>query len=144
MKKRTLMALICLLGGLFYLLIGYVIFDYLLGSYTEAHTTQLIGFKKSDSEMSLLGMYASCVAYAALICFVQSLKSPQSYLAAFSQSALIGLLVALMTDCFWYSTSHFYTDFSAVIIDCIGAIFSVGALGVFIHATKHLLKPANR
>jgi len=118
------------LGSLFYLIIGYLVFDLALGSFTEAHTTQLKGFKKTN-DFSFIFLYLSCLAYSLLITFVLHHTTIEKARKIFGFSAIFGLLVACMTDFFWYASSHFYTDFFAVIVDLVAAFITVGCLGVF-------------
>jgi hypothetical protein len=52
-----------LIGSFFYLIVGFLVFDLAFGSYTEAHTTQIIGFKKTE-DFSFLFLFLSCLAYS--------------------------------------------------------------------------------
>lgn len=117
-----------LLGSVFYLILGWFIFDVVLGPYTEKHTTQLEGFKKTE-DFSFLFLYFSCLAYSFLIHFIVYHTTINSLLKAFSFSAIVGILVACMTDFFWYASSTFYSTFTVVLLDLAGAAVSVGALG---------------
>ncbi len=117
-----------LIGSFFYLIFGFLIFDLLLGSYTDTHTTQLVGFKKTE-DFSFLFLYLSCLAYSLLINFILYHSAISSLFKAFSFSAIVGVLVACMTDFFWYASSHFYTNLIVVTLDIIGAAVCVGALG---------------
>jgi hypothetical protein len=117
-----------LLGSFFYLILGWLIFDLVLGAYTEAHTTKLEGFKKT-TDFSMPFLYASCFAYSLLVNFVLFHTTITSLVKAISFSAILGVLVACMTDFFWYASSTFYSNFTVVCLDLIGAAISVGALG---------------
>jgi hypothetical protein len=117
-----------LLGSFFYLILGWLIFDVVLGAYTEAHTTALEGFKKT-TDFSMPFLYASCLAYSILINFILFHTNINSLVKAISFSAIVGVLVASMTDFFWYASSTFYSNFTVVCLDLAGAAVSVGALG---------------
>jgi len=119
-----------LLGSFFYLILGWLIFDVVLGEYTEAHTTKLEGFKKT-MDFSMPFLYASCLAYSLLVNFVLFHTTITSLVKAISFSAILGVLVACMTDFFWYASSHYYSNFTVVCLDLAGAAVSVGALGGF-------------
>ena len=117
-----------IVGTIAYFLFGWVIFDFLLGSYTNLHTTQLVGFKKTD-------------AYAALLSFILVyLLNSTSLLKAFLISTTIGVLVAIMTDSYWYATSHFYSNTIVILLDILAAGVTVGFMGCTITLTNKQLK----
>ena len=118
----------CLIGSVFYLILGWIIFDVVLGAYTEENTTQLKGFKKT-ADFNFLFLYLSCLAYSFLINFILFHSTINSLVKAISFSAIVGVLVACMTDFFWYASSTFYSNFNVVCLDLAGAAVSVGALG---------------
>ena len=127
-KSIPNLLLSCLLGSIFYLILGWLIFDVVLGDYTEKNTTQLEGFKKT-TDFSFLFLYLSCLAYSFLINFILFHTTINSLVKAMSFSAIVGILVACMTDFFWYASSTFYSNFTVVCLDLAGAAVSVGALG---------------
>lgn len=139
MLKKLLVTTI--VGTIFYFLFGWVVFDFLIGNYTNLHTTQIAGFKKTDVEFSLLLLIVSCAAYAALISFILvyllNSKSPSK---AFFISATIGILVAIMTDSYWYATSHFYSNAMVVLLDILAAGVTVGFMGFVIAFTNKRLE----
>ena len=131
MKKNTASLLIvCLISSVFYLIVGWLVFDLLLGNYTESHTTELQGFKKSN-DFSVLFLYLSCLSYALLINFFLFKSTLRSYVSAFIYSSVFGILIACMTDFYWYASTNFYDNFTVVILDVVGAAISVGFLGLF-------------
>jgi len=131
MQKTILKLLMAsLLGSICYLLIGWFIFDFLLGAYTEAHTTHIVGFKK-EADFSMTWLYLSCLAYSSLLTFVLHHTSISSGKKSFFFSAILGVLVACMTDFYWLASSHFYNNLTVVFLDIIGAALSVGNLGLF-------------
>jgi|GEM_PF-1794808 len=130
MNKSPLIFVVSILtGSVFYLIVGWFIFDFILGTYTDQHTTQLDGFKKTE-DFSFLFLYLSCLSYSALINFILYHTSITSLIKAFSFSGIVGILVACMTDFYWYGSSHFYADLSVVWADIVGAALSVGSLGL--------------
>lgn len=131
MKKHLfLIIIISFLGSIFYLLLGWLVFEFLLGEYTENHTTHLQGFKKS-TDFSVLFLYLSCFSYAILINFFLFKSTIRSYVSAFIYSSVFGILIACMTDFYWYASTNFYDNFTVVILDVVGAAISVGFLGLF-------------
>jgi hypothetical protein len=140
MKNRILkLGLSTLIGSFFYLIIGFLIFDLGLGSYTEIHTTQIVGFKKTE-DFSFLFLYLSCLAYSILINFLLHNSRITSLLKAFTFSAIVGVLVACMTDFFWYASSYFYSNFTVILLDIFGASITVGALGCLSYYIQNKLK----
>lgn len=127
-KSIPTLLLSCLIGSVFYLILGWIIFDVVLGAYTEENTTQLKGFKKT-ADFNFLFLYLSCLAYSFLINFILFHSTINSLVKAISFSAIVGVLVACMTDFFWYASSTFYSNFNVVCLDLAGAAVSVGALG---------------
>lgn len=132
--------IISFIGSLFYFLIGFVIFDLILGSYTEAHTTQISGFKKS-TDFSFLFLYISCLAYSILLTFTLHHTTILQTKKAFMFSAILGVLIAAMTDFYWYASSNFYSNFIVIALDFFGAALSVGLTGGLIFV---LLKKQNK
>lgn len=120
-------------GTVFYFVVGWFIFDFVLGSYTDHNTTQLPGFKKNSEQLSLAFLVLSCSAYAALMSFVLvyllNIKKPVN---AFFIGSTIGILVAIMTDTYWYAVSNFYSNFPVVIFDILGAGIAIGSVGLVI------------
>ncbi len=119
-----------ILGSFFYLIIGWLLFDCILGSYTDAHTTKILGFKKL-ADFSFLFLYLSCLSYSSLISFILLNATIASFGKAILFTSSIGFLVACMTDFFWYASSHFYTNFTVICLDIASAAIAVGALGGF-------------
>lgn len=122
-----------LTGTIVYLLVGYLIFEVILGNYTMAHTTQLPGFRKDDGFTSMVFISISCMAYALLLSVILGkwLKT-NSPAKGFGVGALVGTLVAVMADFYWYATSTFYSDLSPLLADIVAAAVSVGIMGASI------------
>jgi hypothetical protein len=56
-------------------------------------------------------------------------------------SAILGVLIAVMTDFYWYASSNFYSNFIVIALDFFGAALSVGLTGGLIFV---LLKKQNK
>jgi hypothetical protein len=86
----------------------------------------------------------SCLAYAALIVLVLTVigkvSSPKQ---GFLFAALIGVLIAMMTDFYWYASSNFYSNGIVVFLDIAGAALSVGILGATVVFISNKLKATN-
>lgn len=125
--------IISFLGSVIYLLFGWFVFDFVLGEYTGANTTAIEGFKKSEEEYSFLCLYTSCLAYAVLLNYILVLlTNTQDLLQGFLRAAVIGVLVAVMTDTYWYGSSHFYNNLLVMLVDICAAAITVGVLGLSI------------
>ena len=121
-----------MVGTVVYFLFGYLVFDLILGPFSIAHTTALPGFKKDD-EQTLVWILFSCLAYASLLSIIlinwQNEYRPGS---GFAKGAVIGTLIACMTDFYWYGTSHFFNNFLPVAADIAAAGLTVGIMGLAI------------
>lgn len=135
MKSKLLKTLsLSIIGTFAYFLIGWLVFDLLIGNYTEANTTQIPGFKKSEEEFSMLFLVISCAAYASLmsILFVYWLDI-KSLLQSYGFGAILGILIAIMTDTYWYASSNFYSNGIVVLLDIIAAGFTVGFMALVVN-----------
>lgn len=128
-----------LLGSIVYFIMGWFIFDFILGSYTDANTTQIVGFKKT-SDFSFGWLYLSCLAYASLLTFILHHTTISNAKRSFLFSAILGVFIACMTDFFWLASSHFYSNFTVVLLDITGAAISVGLTGCFVFVLQQKLK----
>lgn len=126
-------ALATLIGTITYFLVGWLVFEGLLGRYMAAHTTTLAGFRKEGDGSSMLFLILSCVAYALLLSVVfERWAQVRSFSDGFVLGAIIGVLVAIMTDLYWYSSSHFFRSLWPVAADVLAAAFTVGLMGAVI------------
>ena len=130
MSPLLRIALAALLGTISYFIIGWLVFEGLLGKYMAAHTTKLVGFQKEGEDASLWLLLLSCMAYALLLAVLfERWAQVSTFKDGLLLGALIGILVAIMTDLYWYSTSHFYDSLLPVAADVLAAGLTVGAMG---------------
>lgn len=128
--RFTQILLSAILGGIFYLAFGWFVFDYSLGNYMEQNTTSIQGFKKSESESSLLMLIISCFAYSTLLSVIFGFwTSISTFKLGTIAGSVIGVLIAIMADCYWYSTSHFFNSIYPLLFDVAGAGLTVGLMG---------------
>ncbi len=122
--------LAALAGTVAYFLIGWLVFEGLLGQYMSANTTQIEGFKKSPEESSMALMLVSCAAYALLLSIIMG---KWAAISTFKEGAIlgatVGILIAIMTDTYWFSTSHFFNSFKPLLADVAAAGLTVGVMG---------------
>ena len=122
-----------LLGTITYFFVGWLVFEGLLGRFMAAHTTALPGFRKAGDASSLLFLFLSCVACALLLALVfERWAHVRSFTDSFLLGALVGTLVACMTDLYWYSTSTFFRSLLPVAADVAAAALTVGLMGAVI------------
>ncbi|MBL7889813.1 MAG: hypothetical protein JNL24_09680 [Bacteroidia bacterium] len=141
--KRTI--IISLWGSIIYFIFGWLIFDVLLGEYTNSHTTNIVGFKKSEEEFSFLFLFISCLAYSVLITYIfVFLIKTQNLFQGFLRASAIGVLVAVMTDSYWYGSSNFYNDILVMLVDILAAAITVGVLGLSIAWLDIILNKRNQ
>ncbi len=122
--------LAALLGTIVYFGIGWLIFEVILGEYMNANTTQIVGFKKSEAESSMLIILVSCAAYALLLAI---LMGNWANVSTFKDGAIlgatVGVLIAIMTNSYWYSTTHFFNNLPPLLVDVAAAGVTVGIMG---------------
>lgn len=119
-----------LAGCAVYFLAGWLVFEGLLGNYMNAQTTQIPGFKKSEEQASMLMIFFSCAAYALLLAMI---LGQWSQVGTFREGAIIGatvgVLVAMMTNFYWFGTSNFFNSLAPVFADVAAAGLTVGLMG---------------
>lgn len=120
-----------LTGTIVYFIVGWLVFEFILGSYTNANTTQIVGFKKNEQESSLPMLVLSCTAYAILLSSLMLywINTSLNFKDGIKLGATVGILVAIMTDAYWYGISNFYNNATPMILDIIAATLTVGIMG---------------
>lgn len=131
-----------LTGTIVYFIIGWVVFEFILGSFTNANTTQIVGFKKNEQESSIIMLIISCTAYAMLLSSLMLywINTSLNFKEGFKLGAIVGTLVATMANTYWYGTSHFYNNATPMILDIIAATITVGIMGGAISLVLSYLK----
>lgn len=126
-KKFLILAAV---GTAVYLAFGWVVFDLILGAYTDHNTTQLPGFKKTEQEFSMAYLVLSCAAYSVLLTYIIAvLANARSAMKGLTIGAITGVLIAIMADSYWLASSNFYNSPLVAVADVLGAAVSVGVLG---------------
>lgn len=119
-----------LLGTIVYFLFGWLVFEGILGKYMHANTTQIAGFKKTETESSMLMLLVSCAAYALLLAILMGQWAQvTTFREGLKIGAITGVLVATMTNSYWYSSSHFFNGFQPMLADIVAAGLTVGLMG---------------
>jgi hypothetical protein len=96
----------------------------------SANTTQIVGFKKTEAESSLTMLIVSCAAYALLLAIIMGKWAQISnFKDGAILGAIMGVLIAIMTDSYWSSSSHFFNSFKPILADIAAAGLTVGIMG---------------
>jgi hypothetical protein len=124
-----------LLGTLVYFLFGWLIFEGILGQYMSENTTKVEGFRKDEANSSTLMLVISCTAYALLLSlFFGQWSAVYVFKEGALKGAMIGMLIAVMTNAYWYSSTHFFNGIKPLITDVLAAGLTVGLMGGVIAA----------
>jgi Protein of unknown function (DUF1761) len=122
--------LAALVGTIVYFGIGWLVFEGLLGKYMSENTTQIVGFKKTEEESSMLMLLVSCAAYALLLAIIMGQWAHvETFKDGVLLGATIGILVATMTNSYWFSTTNFFNSITPVLADIAAAGLTVGIMG---------------
>jgi hypothetical protein len=122
--------LAALVGTIVYFGIGWLVFEGLLGKYMSENTTQIAGFKKTEEESSMLMLFVSCAAYALLLAIIMGQWAHvENFKDGVLLGAIIGMLVATMTNSYWFSTTNFFNSITPVLADIAAAGLTVGIMG---------------
>lgn len=122
--------LAALAGTITYFLFGWLVFEGLLGQYMNANTTQIQGFKKSPEESSMALIVVSCAAYALLLSIIMGRWADvHTFREGAILGAITGILIAVMTDTYWFSSSNFYNGVAPLLADVAAAGLTVGVMG---------------
>lgn len=136
----TEIIVVTLAGAVGYFIVGWIVFELILGKFTAKDMTKAVGFMKSDEESSLLWIFVSCVAYSLLITILLSQWIGNTTLIdGFIIGATIGGLISIMTSTYWWASSHLFSNFRPIIVDVVAAILTVGFMGMIISLTLNLL-----
>ncbi len=131
MAKKII--ILIMVGTIAYSALGWFIFDYLIGAYTDMNTTQIPGFKKTADQFNTSYLILSCAAYSALMVFVLVyLTNTTNAIRGTITGAIVGVLVAVMANSYWLASSNFYNNVYVALVDVAAAAISVGFLGFII------------
>jgi hypothetical protein len=124
-----------LAGSVSYFLIGWLVFEGLLGQYMSDNTLQLPGFRKGEAEASMVLVFVSCAAYALLLTLVfGQWSSVHTFQEGAIKGAILGMLVAVMANTYWYASTHFFNSWKPLLADVLAAGLTVGLMGGVIAA----------
>ncbi|MCZ8286805.1 MAG: hypothetical protein O9353_15230 [Bacteroidia bacterium] len=133
LQKTKLIIISTIVGTITYLVFGYFVFEIILGDYIADNTTHIPGFKKSGEQSGLFFLTLSCAAYALLISLILGYWSKTNApIMGFKIGAIVGTLIAIMADCYWYSTSNFHNSIFPMVADIFAATITVGIMGATI------------
>lgn len=124
-------------GTVVYFLFGWLVFEVLLGPFMKARTTSIDGFLKSPEESSMLMLLVSCASYALLLAILMSKDylDIRNFPGGVDIGATVGILVAIMTNSYWFATTHFFNNLAPVLADVAAAGLTVGVMGGVVGVT---------
>ena len=129
-----------LTGAIGYFIIGWIVFEFILGKFMAHNMTTVSGFMKSDEESSLLWIFVSCLAYSLLITILLSQWiGNTTVIDGFILGATIGALISVMTNTYRWASSHLFSNFKPIIADVIAAILTVSFMGMVTSFTLNVL-----
>jgi hypothetical protein len=129
-----------LAGAIGYFIIGWIVFEFILGTFMSNHMTKAVGFLKNEQDSSLLWIFVSCLAYSLMLTILLSRWIGETTVGdGFVVGATIGGLISIMTSTYWWATSNLFSNFKPIIADVIAAIVTVGCMGMIISFTLNLL-----
>ena len=119
-----------LIGGVFALLVGWLIFGFLL---TDFQPITLEGFSRGESEMVWWAMILSNLIWGIFIAyfFVQSGKV-HSWMDGLKEGAIITFLIIGSMDIGFYAMSHLFSSVSIMILDIVVNTVFGGLIGAVI------------
>jgi hypothetical protein len=119
-----------LLGTLVYFLFGWLVFEGMIGRYMADNTTKLDGFRKDEASSSMLMLLISCASYALLLTlFFGHWSTVHTFKEGAWKGAMIGMLIAVMTNSYWYSSTYFFNSLKPLVVDVMAAGLTVGLMG---------------
>ena len=72
-RKALRFVLASIVGTVVYFVVGWLVFELLLGAFMDEHTTQIQGFKRSEAGSNMAMLLLSCFAYATLLSVILSI-----------------------------------------------------------------------
>jgi uncharacterized membrane protein YgaE (UPF0421/DUF939 family) len=75
-------------------------------------------------------LIVSCAAYALLLAILMAKwTNTLTITEGGILGATVGVLIAIMTNSYWFSTTHFFNDIKPVMVDVLAAGLTVGVMG---------------
>jgi hypothetical protein len=129
-----------LVGAVCYFVVGWLVFELILGKYMSANMVQVPGFLKSDKESSMMWLFVSCTSYSLLLTLVfTQWTTTSTSIEGATIGAVVGGLISVMTSTYWWATSHLFSNFKPILADVVAAMITVGLMGGVIAGTIGLL-----
>ncbi|MBP7407869.1 MAG: hypothetical protein KA941_03840 [Flavobacteriales bacterium] len=128
---NTRMLLAGLAAGVFSFLLGWVLWDMMgLMDYFGKNTTAAYNaLWKAPENMNMIGMVISNLAMGGLVAWMLSRMGATTWMAGFMAAAILGGLITLSLDMFFYSMMNMYTNKTIVIIDVVVSTVTTGLAG---------------
>ena len=128
---NTKMLLASLAAGVFSFLLGWVLWDMLgLMEYFAKNTTaDYNALWKMKENMNMIGMFISSLAGGGLVGWALWRMGVTNWMGGFMAAAVLGGLMSISYDMFFYSMMNMYKDKMIVVIDVLVGAVSTGLAG---------------
>ena len=128
MNMKVLLA--ALAAGVASFLLGWLVHGVLLRSYMEAGMTPAaFALHKQMENFNWIGMIIANLAGGTLIAWALSRMGVNTAMGGLVPGAIIGFLIAVMYDMFFYSMMNMYSSKMVVVVDVLANTVSCGMLG---------------
>lgn len=119
-----------LLGGIVLFLLGWVVYDMVLGATAEGYSN--MNCMRSKEDFNMLLMAVANLLYGYLLAYVLSNSGSMSSFAGGAKAgAIVGFLACLSIDLMFYSFTTIWNDYTWIIIDVVAwTVISAIAGGV--------------
>jgi len=135
--KRFLIGTI--VGGIVLFVMGYVLFELLLGSVMDSNMVDIPGLHREVPVYWALVL--SCFVYAALICYAMGRRGATGLAAGAKVGAVVGLLLWLTADLMTFAFMNSMTQ-SMLVIDPLLGLVHAAIAGAVIGLVDGKLRPA--
>lgn len=128
---NTKMLLAALAAGVFSFLLGWVVWDMmgLMDYYSGNMTAEYNALFKKPENMNMLGMVISNLAMGLLVAWALWKMGVTTWMGGFMAAAILGGLITLSYDMFFYSMMNAYNNKMIVIIDVVISAVTTGLAG---------------
>ena len=125
------MLLAALAAGVFSFLLGWVLYGMmgLMEYYQHNMTDGYNALSKNEDNMNMLGLVIANLASGLLVAWMLWKMGVTTWMAGFMAAAILGGLIAVSYDMFFYSMMNMYTNKMIVIVDVIVTAVTMGLAG---------------
>ncbi|MEO8068756.1 MAG: DUF1761 family protein [Flavobacteriales bacterium] len=128
MNTKVLLAALAVGVASFFL--GWLVYGILLDPYMKANTTvEGLAIMKNMENMNMMGMAIANLAGGLLVAWLLSRMGITTAMGGLFPGAVIGCLMTVMYDMFFYSMMNMYSSKMVVIVDVLASTVFYAVLG---------------